>query len=113
VPVCEVTIEISGAAFTTLGQDLWITGNVDVLGNWNPAGGVTLAGTPINGVWTGTWRGKVVVPQGMNIQLKATVLDQRGNTVAWEPDLATDTRNREFHVPNASTATLRGTWGQF
>jgi glucose/arabinose dehydrogenase len=49
VPVCEVSIEIDGAAFTTLGQDLWITGNVDVLGNWNPAGGITLTGTPING----------------------------------------------------------------
>jgi hypothetical protein len=49
----------------------------------------------------------------MNIQLKATVLDQNGNTLAWEPDLATGSRNREFHVPNATTAVLQGTWGRF
>jgi glucose/arabinose dehydrogenase len=113
VPVCEISIVINGAAFTTFGQDLWITGNIDVLGNWNPAGGVVLTGTLVNGVWTGQWRGKVVVPQGMAIQLKATVLDQRGNTLAWEPDLPTGSRNREFRVPNATTATLQGAWGQF
>ena len=99
-PVCEISIEIDGAAFTVPGQDLWITGNNDTLGNWNPAGGVVLAGTPINNVWTGVWRGTIVVPQGMNIQFKATVLDQQGNTIAWEPDLPTGSRNREFRVPN-------------
>jgi hypothetical protein len=95
------------------GQDIWVTGNIDVLGNWNPAGGIALAGTLVNGQWTGVWRGKLVVPQGVNLQLKATVLDTKGNTLGWEPDLGTTSRNREFHVPTSSTATLKGTWGQF
>jgi glucose/arabinose dehydrogenase len=111
VPVCEVTIEIDGAAFTNLGQDLWMTGNVDVLGNWTPAGGIQMSAVLTNG-FTGLWRAKFVVPQGMNIQLKATVLDQGNNTLQWEPDLPTDSRNREFTVPNQSTATLTGSWGQ-
>src|SRR5439155_11253580 len=42
VPVCEIQIEIDGAAFTQVGQDVWITGNVGELGNWNPAAGVML-----------------------------------------------------------------------
>ena len=112
VAVCEISVEINGAAFTVPGQDVWVTGNVDVLGNWTPAGGVVLAGTPINGQFTGVWRGRFVVPQGMNIQFKATILDARGNLLQWEPDLPTASRNREFRVPNASTASLTGTWGQ-
>jgi len=71
-----------------------------------------LTGTLVNGQWTGLWRGKLVVPRGMNIQFKATVLDQRGNTLGWEPDLNTGSRNREFTVPQASTAVFRGTWGR-
>jgi glucose/arabinose dehydrogenase len=112
VPVCEVTIEIDGAAFTVPGQDLWVTGNVDVLGDWNPAGGVVLAGTLVNGAWTGLWRGTFVVPRGMNIQFKATVLDANGNTLQWEPDLATGSRNRELSVPDQSSVTVRGTWAR-
>ncbi|MDB4954504.1 MAG: Glutamate synthase large chain [Myxococcales bacterium] len=113
VPVCEVSIEINGAAFTTPGQDLWITGNVDVLGNWTSAGGVPLTGVLVNGQWTGVWRGKFVVPQGMNLQLKATILDQQGNVLQWEPDLRTNTRNRELAIPNQTSVSLTGTWGQF
>jgi len=111
-PVCEISIEIDGAAFTVPGQDLWITGNNDTLGNWNPAGGVPLVGTPINNVWTGIWRGTIVVPQGMNIQFKATVLDAAGNTISWEPDMPTGSRNREFRVPNQPSASITGNWGR-
>jgi hypothetical protein len=111
-PVCEISIEIDSAAFTSPGQDVWITGNIDTLGNWNPAAGVVLAGTPIAGMWTGVWRGTFVVPQGMNIQFKATVLDAQGNTLQWEPDLQTGSRNREFRVPNQSSATITGNWGR-
>jgi glucose/arabinose dehydrogenase len=111
VAVCEIDIEINGAAFTQVGQDVWLTGNIDVLGNWNPNGGVVLTGVLVNGVWTGVWRGRVVVPQGMAIQLKATILDARGNVLAWEPDFDSNSRNREFRVPNATRATLTGTWG--
>jgi glucose/arabinose dehydrogenase len=112
VPVCEVQFEIDGAAFTSPGQDVWITGNVDVLGNWSPAGGVLLVGTPINGNWTGVWRGSVIVPQGMNIQFKATIVDQNGNTLQWEPDFPTQSRNREFSVPLADTVKFTGNWGR-
>jgi glucose/arabinose dehydrogenase/mono/diheme cytochrome c family protein len=113
VPVCEISVEINGAAFTVPGQDLWITGNIDVLGNWTPPAGVPLTGTLINGQWTGVWRGKIVVPQGMAIQLKATILDAQGNLLQWEPDLPTGSRNREFRVPNSTAANLTGTWGRF
>jgi glucose/arabinose dehydrogenase len=111
-PVCEIDLEVDGAAFTDVGQDVWITGNVDVLGNWNPPGGIVLTGTPVNGMWTGVWKGKLVVPQGMNIQFKATIIDARGNTLQWEPDLPTGSRNREFHVPNATSTTLTVAWGR-
>jgi glucose/arabinose dehydrogenase len=111
-PVCEVTIEIDGAAFTSPGQDVWITGNTDALGNWNPAGGVVLTGTLIGGMWTGVWRGTFVVPQGMNIQFKATVLDQQGNTLQWEPDFQTGSRNRELRVPNQTSISVTGNWGR-
>jgi hypothetical protein len=113
VAVCEISVEINGAAFTVPGQDLWITGNIDVLGNWTPPAGVPLTGTLINGQWTGVWRGKIVVPQGMAIQLKATILDAQGNLLQWGPDLPTGSRNREFRVPNSTTASLTGTWGRF
>ncbi|MBS1118579.1 MAG: Glutamate synthase large chain [Deltaproteobacteria bacterium] len=112
VPVCEVTVELDNAAFTALGQDLWMTGNVDVLGNWTPAGGVQMNAVLVGGTFTGLWRGKFVVPQGMNIQIKATVLDQGNNLLQWEPDLPTESRNREFTVPQQSSVTLQGSWGQ-
>jgi hypothetical protein len=110
--VCEVAIEIDNAAFTVAGQNVWITGNVDVLGNWTPVSGVQLTGTPVNGNWTGTWLGTLVVPQGMNIQFKATVVDAQGNTIAWEPDFQTGSRNRELSVPTATRTTFRASWGQ-
>ena len=91
---------------------MWLTGNLDTLGNWNPAGGVVLTGTLINGQWTGVWRGRMVVPQGANIQFKATIVDARGNTIAWEPDQGTGSRNREFRVPNQAQVNLTGTWGR-
>jgi hypothetical protein len=112
VPVCQIDIEINGAAFTQVGQDVWVTGNIDVLGNWTPAGGVVLTGTLINGQWTGVWRGRIVVPQGANIQFKGTILDAAGNTLQWEPDFPTASRNREFRVPNQSSASLVLTWSR-
>ncbi len=112
VPVTELSIEVDGAAFTSPGQDVWITGNISQLGNWNPAGGVLLRGSPINGQWTGVWKGSVVVPQGMNIQFKATILDNTGKTLQWEPDLPTNSHNREFSVPSADASSVTVTWGQ-
>jgi hypothetical protein len=111
-PVCEVSIEVDGAWFTQVGQDVWIAGNVAELGNWAPANGAELAGALVNNNWTGVWRGTFVVPQGENIQFKATIVDAQGNTLQWEPSFATNSGNREFHVPNSSTANLTVTWGQ-
>jgi glucose/arabinose dehydrogenase len=113
VPVCEVAVEMDGAAFTQPGQDLYLAGNNDVLGLWSPPDGVELAGTPINGNWTGVWRGSMVLPQGLNVQLKGTIVQSANRHILmWEPDFPTQSHNREFTVPRTKSASMTFTWGQ-
>ena len=78
-PTCRVTFRTNGPDWTAPGQDVWITGNSEELGGWNPLGGLEL-GAPS---WP-TWQGSIDLPQGQTIEYKATVVTSWNGNVVWE-----------------------------
>jgi glucose/arabinose dehydrogenase len=99
VPQCRLSIEIDHADFTQFGDDIWITGDASQLGGWVPQHGIKLDGTAFP-----TWRGSVILPQGLAIQFKAVDILKNG-IVGWEAG-----GNRFFTVPTQAHASYVGTW---
>jgi alpha-amylase len=88
---CAVSFTIANAN-TTLGQNLYVVGNLTALGNWTPASGYALAiqGSGANVPWTGT----VSLPANTAVQYK--YVKWNGSTAVWESNQATGSGNREF-----------------
>ncbi len=98
-PQCRVSFEIDNADFTSFGDNIWITGDASQLGAWTPQKGLELDGTAFP-----TWRGSIVLPQGLTIQFKAVDILQNG-IVGWEAG-----GNRTFTVPAQPSAAFVGSW---
>ncbi len=75
-------------AHTNLGQNVFISGNVDALGNWNPANAAGPGYSPSYPTWSIT----VNLPVGQTIQFKT--IKQDFNGVEWEA-----VSNRSYTVP--------------
>ncbi|MGX1884738.1 carbohydrate-binding module family 20 domain-containing protein [Streptomyces sp. NPDC055287] len=94
----------AGASFnvnatTTLGQNIYVTGNQAALGNWNTAGAVKLdpAGYPV-------WKLDVALSAGTSFEYKYLRKDAAG-AVTWESGA-----NRTATVPASGKVTLNDTW---
>jgi len=100
---CQVSFTIANAN-TTVGQNLYVVGNVAALGAWAPGSGfaLTIQGSGANVPWTGT----VNLPANTAIQYK--YVKWNGSTAAWESNQTTVSGNREFTTPaNCASAVTR------
>lgn len=75
-------------ATTTLGQNVYIAGNTEALGNWNPSDAAGPGSCPTYPTWSVT----VNLPVGKTIQFKAIKRD--ASNVVWE-----SVENRSYTVP--------------
>jgi glucose/arabinose dehydrogenase len=99
-PQCRVDFEIDHGDFTFFGQDLWIVGDAPQLGAWSPPLGLRLDGSAFP-----TWRGSIVLPQGLPLQWKAVAINSADGGVIWETG-----NNHVFSVPNALHARQQFDW---
>lgn len=94
-----VTFTINNAT-TNWGENVYITGNSDELGNWNPEKAVGPAECPNYPTWILT----TYLPVGTNIEFKAIKKDENGN-VTWQ-----DGENRTYSVPMSGTGQISINW---
>jgi glucoamylase len=87
----EIAIDVHATATVRAGQHVYITGDVDVLGNWN-----TDLGIPADATEYPVWKTVVLLPAGSPIHYKYYRKNPDG-TVTWEN--TPDGGNREFIVP--------------
>lgn len=89
-------------ATTSLGEQVYLTGNVSELGNWTPAQAI---GPMYNQVLYSypTWYFDVSVPAGTPLEFK--FLKKKGSTVTWETG-----DNHTFTTPTSGTATVTVNW---
>ncbi len=87
----SVTFTVSNAN-TTFGQELYVVGNVNELGNWatSPDGKLTIQGSGANAPWSQT----IQLPKLSPIQYKYLKYSAVGNV--WESNQATPSGNREI-----------------
>lgn len=98
-PLIPVTFTINNAT-TNWGENVYITGNCEELGNWNPEKAVGPAVCPNYPIWTLT----AYLPAGTNIEFKAIKKDANGN-VTWQ-----DGGNRTYSVPASGTGQITINW---
>lgn len=98
-PLVPVTFTVNNAT-TNWGENVYITGNCDELGNWDPEKAVGPAVCPDYPAWTLT----VYLPAGSNIEFKAIKKDESGN-VTWQ-----DGDNRTYTVPTTGTGQISINW---
>ncbi|MEB8338113.1 carbohydrate-binding module family 20 domain-containing protein [Streptomyces endophyticus] len=86
-------------ATTVLGQNIYVTGNKDQLGDWNTGNALKLdpAAYPV-------WKLDVSLPAGTSFEYKYLRKDASGN-VTWESG-----SNRTATVPPSGAVTLNDTW---
>jgi alpha-amylase len=98
-----VTFGIANAA-TIWGQNLYVVGNVDALGQWNPSSGFALAiqGQGANVPWTGT----VHLPPSTPVQYKYVKYDPSNGWTVWEGNQRTASGNREITTPACGSVTF-------
>ena len=90
---CAVTFTIANAN-TVTGQNLYVSGNQTVLGNWTPASSfaLTIVGSGANVPWTGT----KTLPASTAIQYKYIKYNASTGAVTWEANQSTTSGNREY-----------------
>ena len=98
-PLIPVTFTINNAT-TNWGENVYIAGNCEELGNWNPEKAVGPAVCPNYPIWTLT----AYLPAGTNIEFKAIKKDANGN-VTWQ-----DGVNRTYSVPASGTGQITINW---
>ncbi|GAB7352423.1 hypothetical protein MBLNU459_g2842t1 [Dothideomycetes sp. NU459] len=100
----SVAVTFNEIETTTYGEEVYITGNLTSLGDWNTADGIELSAskyTSSNHLWYVT----INLPPGTAISYKYYKIETSGS-VTWESD-----PNRVYVVPScATTATETDTW---
>jgi hypothetical protein len=97
----EVTVDVNVAAVTTAGQHVYVTGDADILGNWNADLGISADATDYP-----LWKTRLYLPAGRPIQYKYYRKDSDGS-VAWEK--TSDGANRKATAPSSGGATWHDT----
>ncbi|WP_258006869.1 CBM20 domain-containing protein, partial [Burkholderia humptydooensis] len=92
----QVSVAVNVNASTQLGQQMYVTGNVAALGNWN-----TDLGIPVDPARYPVWSNTVNMPAGQAIQYKYYRKNADGS-VTWE----NWSGNRALQTPASGTLTL-------
>ncbi|KAJ7625223.1 glucoamylase [Mycena polygramma] len=98
-PTGTVAVTFNVVATTVVGEDIYITGNVDSLEDWSPDNALILS--PAN---YPTWSITVNVPASSDIQYKY-IRKFNGVLTSWESD-----PNNEFTSPSSGTFTTNDVW---
>lgn len=94
-----VTFVVNNAT-TTLGQNIYIVGNIKELGNWSPDKAVGPAVCPNYPTWTVT----IDLPAGETIEFKAIKKNSSGS-VEWQSG-----SNRTYTIPSSGAGTVTISW---
>ncbi|MCL4516432.1 MAG: DUF4968 domain-containing protein [Firmicutes bacterium] len=97
-PKIPVTFIVHNAT-TNWGQNVYISGNITELGNWD----TSLAAGPASNPNYPTWELTVDLPAGTPIQFKAIKKD--GSSVVWEGG-----GNHQYTVPTSGSGSVEWTW---
>ena len=92
----DVTVDVSVIAATTAGQHVYVTGDVDVLGNWN-----TDLGIPADATDYPLWMTRLYLPAGTPLHYKYYRKNSDGS-VAWEK--TSDDTGRKATAPLSGSA---------
>jgi glucoamylase len=92
----QVSVAVNVNASTQFGQQMYVTGNVGALGNWN-----TDMGIPVDSANYPIWSNTVNLPAGQAIQYKYYRKNADGS-VSWE----NWSGNRQLQTPASGTLTL-------
>lgn len=99
--VSPVSATFRATATTSWGQNLYVTGNLPDLGNWDPAKAVPLTtGATTYPIWSGAHQ----LPPNTTVQYKYFKKNPDG-TITWE-----NGDNRTVVTPPTGTLTLNDTW---
>ena len=86
-------------ASTVVGQNIYVTGNIAVLGSWSPGAAVQLS--PAN---YPTWSVTLSLPGSTSFEYKFIKKDSSGNVI-WESGA-----NRTASTPASGAVTLNDSW---
>jgi glucoamylase len=96
-PTVSVTFNV--VAYTTWGENIFVTGSVFGLSNWEPSYSVALSAATYP-----TWSVTVSLPANTAIQYKYIRKETNG-TIEWESD-----PNNSFDTPASGSITLNDNW---
>lgn len=89
-------------AYTAYGQDVYLTGNVEELGNWDTSKAIGAMFNQVEYQYP-SWYFDVSVPAGTNLQFK--FIKKNGTSVTWESG-----SNHTYTVPTNSTGLVTVNW---
>lgn len=89
-------------AWTAWGQDAYVVGNIEELGNWDTRKAVKL--NPVTDPWQGIWNGVMELPLDTQIEWKCIIKEP----LQWQPG-----ENNRITTPPAGTTTPTYTSGSF
>lgn len=92
-----VTFEIVTPSPLPVGQQVFISGNIDMLGNWEPDG------FPLNRQDDDTWYGYTVIEPDIPVEFKVT----RGSWRTEECDESGAIRKENHKLPNSGNAAFK------
>ena len=98
-----VSFQITGLDWTSPGEDAYLVGNIPELGDWDPYQGVKLSGESFP-----VWKGEVELPEGVDVEFKVVVIDNRNGPngyVTWETG-----ENRTLSGARPSSSAYSGEW---
>ncbi|KAI0784823.1 glucoamylase [Abortiporus biennis] len=97
-PSVQVTFNVQATTF--LGENIYITGSVDALQNWNT--GTALKLDPAN---YPTWSITLTLPASTNVQYKYIRKVDGSSSVTWESD-----PNNSINTPASGSTTINDSW---
>lgn len=89
-------------AWTTWGQDAYVVGNIEELGNWETPKAVKL--NAVTDPWQGIWNGVIELPPDTQIEWKCIIQEP----LQWQPG-----ENNRITTPHVGTTTPTYTSGSF
>jgi glucoamylase len=94
-----VTVTFNVQADTTFGENIFVTGSVFGLSNWEPSYSVAMSASNYP-----TWSVTIILPANTAIQYKY-IRKETDDSIEWESD-----PNNSFTTPASGSITLNDTW---
>ncbi|KAI0659088.1 glycoside hydrolase [Cubamyces menziesii] len=94
-----VTVNFAETATTTFGENIFVVGSLDELGNWDPNSAVALSAASYP-----TWTVSINIPADTTFEYKF-IRKETDGSIVWESD-----PNREDTTPASGSQTITTTW---